>query len=234
MCDCLFHLWNEYSFTFVKPIIQNLISGGVLILVGYLLFKRQERFKSSTKQVQNICEQLSLYLFAYRELRFSYEILQRVSCNGRNLGNSELPEAFMGAPKQAKKIFYQILSARKLEGINQPFPDSLKQVTLLFKSMTWVYDSGLCVVVSYNTLLSVMDDIINEKPDFDLTNLKRCWNMYQTGIKQLNLVLDFLTKICDDSIWILLDRETFELELSKFESIDNELNKLELESGSLD
>lgn len=203
----------------IPKLIEDLIAGTILLIIGFEIFKRQEKFKASAQEVKSRCKELEIFLEPYINLNLQlldFESRIRTSFQS-NLTN--FVDSFLSNTIMENRIPIILFKNNVLLKFEPSIPVNLAKTVELQEKLYSLVNYSNSLLMSYGILLDVMEKVNEQYPNRDREYIDNVWKGYRSSRLIFSYVLKMLQGIAHKSIHGSYDWDEFIGQLKNIEKI---------------
>ncbi len=211
MCFC--SLITKLGDLFPK-LIEDILAGTILLLIGFWFFKRQEKFKASAQEVKERCKELEKFLEPFIILNLQLIEFERRLTEKFQTNITDFLDDFINKGKVESQLSISILGDSGLQGLNNNIPSGLAKTVSFHEPLVSLINAGMLVSILKGSCLETLRLVNEQKPSPDVEMLKNSWLGYLNSRKKYSNILKSLDSLAHKSITGSYDWNEFEQKLS--------------------
>jgi hypothetical protein len=180
-----------------SKIFEDVISGLVLIGVGFWAFKRQESYKASAQEVREICKKAKEFLKVFEDLNLKFEQFEFSIRTGYQIrGLVAFPNKFVERRPVENLVSVQVLRSVAPGIFDVVVPDELNREILFQETLFMLRAHGMRATTAIRVLMENLDGFLNGEPNFDEVTIRNVWEEYiaskrnfSSRLKSFNLII---------------------------------------------
>ncbi len=205
---------------FAGKILEDVISGIILLFLGFFMFKQQESFKASSNEVRELCKKIQEALKPFADLNLQFEKFDLNTRLNYQVKLSDFPRKFCGRSAIENQVAINILRVTAPTGFEISIPEELNRNVILQRPLGYLRHFAIRLGTAHKVLLETLDRFNSRQPGVQEDNVSNIWNEYLRTRLLFSNHLKSLESISHNAVHGSYDWVKFSKELEKLEMSD--------------